>query len=298
MSLAKIRAVSACYPDCRSRTIEQSVSAAPCTRGSANVKGILYFINFTWKYLERIQNFHGIRGGYDPCIRLLGGWCVAQESGSVPAGFRRAGQRPKNMRRTKAQAWDTRTTILNAAEAVFFSHGVTPTTLDEIAGAAGVTRGAIYGHFRNKDAVLEGIFERFALPLDPFAIALPEDDPDPLGQLQAELEARLSLALCDKKTRHLYSIVFARCEATEDTAFFCRRVRMASRLAEAQIERALRHAISRKQLSPQLNVNEAALFIHATLTGILRKDLLRRRHNARLDLGRIVGMTLQCLTPH
>jgi TetR/AcrR family acrAB operon transcriptional repressor len=202
------------------------------------------------------------------------------------------------MRRTKAQAWDTRATILNAAEAVFFSNGVTLTTLDEIAGAAGVTRGAIYGHFRNKDAVFEAIFERFALPLDPFAIQLPEDSLNPLGLLQTELEARLSLALRDTRTRHLYSIVFARCEATEDTALFFRRVRTASRLAEAQIERILRHAVVCRQLPPELNVNEAALFIHATLTGVLRKDLLRRRHNAKLDLGRLVGMTLQCLTQH
>ena len=44
------------------------------------------------------------------------------------------------MRRTKAQALDTRATILDAAEAMFFSHGVTQTTLDEIADAANAVR--------------------------------------------------------------------------------------------------------------------------------------------------------------
>jgi TetR/AcrR family transcriptional regulator, acrAB operon repressor len=202
------------------------------------------------------------------------------------------------MRRTKAQALDTRATILDAAEAVFFSNGVTQTTLDEIADAAGVTRGAIYGHFRNKDAVFEAIFERFALPLDPFTVPLPADDPNPLGRLQTELEVQLSRALRDTRTRHLYGIVFARCESTEETALFWRRVRAASRLAETQIEMALLHAISREQLSADLDVYQAALFIHATLTGVFRNDLLRRRHNARLNLGRIVGLTFQCLTRH
>lgn len=202
------------------------------------------------------------------------------------------------MKRTKAQARDTRATILDAAEAVFFNHGVSHTTLDEIADAAGVTRGAIYGHFRNKDAVFNAIFERFALPLDPFTISLLDDEPNPLGTLQAGLEARLSRALCDPKTRRLYGIVFSRCEATEATALFFRRVRSASRLAEAQIERVLCHAVSREQLSADFNACEAALFIHATLTGIFRKDLLRRTHDTRLDPGRIVSVTFRCLTQH
>ncbi|MFM0742069.1 TetR family transcriptional regulator [Paraburkholderia xenovorans] len=206
--------------------------------------------------------------------------------------------RLKHMKRTKAQAWDTRAKILDAAEAVFFSHGVTQTTLDEIADAAGVTRGAIYGHFRNKDAVFDAIFERFALPLDPFTIPLPEDESDPLGTLKVELEARLSRALRDTRTRRLYGIVFSRCEATESTALFFHRVRSASRLAEAQIERVLCHAVAREQLSADFNAYEAALFIHATLTGVFRKDLLRRRRDTRLDPGRIVSVTFRCLTQH
>jgi TetR/AcrR family transcriptional regulator, acrAB operon repressor len=202
------------------------------------------------------------------------------------------------MRRTKAQALDTRATILDAAEAMFFSHGVTQTTLDEIADAAGVTRGAIYCHFRNKDAIFDAIFERFALPLDPFGVPLPPDEPNPLGTLRTELEVRLSRALRETRMRHLYSIVFARCESTEETALFWRRVRAANRLAETQIEQALLHAVSCDQLSADLDAYQSALFIHATLTGVFRNDLLRRRHNTRLNLGSIVGLTFQCLSRH
>ena len=48
------------------------------------------------------------------------------------------------MRRTKAEAAETRCSILVAAEKLFFEKGVATSTLDEIATAAGVTRGAIY----------------------------------------------------------------------------------------------------------------------------------------------------------
>ena len=53
-------------------------------------------------------------------------------------------------RKTKAEAQGTRNRILDAAEAVFHERGVAHASLDQIAQAAGVTRGAIYWHFKSK----------------------------------------------------------------------------------------------------------------------------------------------------
>ena len=49
------------------------------------------------------------------------------------------------MRRSKAEAEKTREAIITAAIEVFLERGVSRATLDEIARAAGVTRGAIIG---------------------------------------------------------------------------------------------------------------------------------------------------------
>lgn len=54
------------------------------------------------------------------------------------------------MRRTKEDAEITRKTILDAALKVFSSKGYSATRLEDIADIAGVTRGAIYWHFKNK----------------------------------------------------------------------------------------------------------------------------------------------------
>jgi TetR/AcrR family acrAB operon transcriptional repressor len=54
------------------------------------------------------------------------------------------------MRRTKEEAARTREQLLRAALTVFRTRGYTTTTLDDIATAAGVTRGAIYWHFGGK----------------------------------------------------------------------------------------------------------------------------------------------------
>ncbi len=68
-------------------------------------------------------------------------------------------QSPMQMNR-KAKAEITRQVILDAAEEVFFDHGLSGATLEAIAQRSGVTRGAIYWHFANKIEVFEAIFER------------------------------------------------------------------------------------------------------------------------------------------
>ena len=68
------------------------------------------------------------------------------------------------MRRTKAEAEETRQAILAAAERVFFKKGVANASLDEVAVAAGVTRGAIYWHFSSKTDLFIGLYKSVALP--------------------------------------------------------------------------------------------------------------------------------------
>jgi len=54
------------------------------------------------------------------------------------------------MRRTKEEAAVTRSKVLKAALSVFSAKGYAATTLDDVAAAANVTRGAIYWHFKSK----------------------------------------------------------------------------------------------------------------------------------------------------
>ena len=54
------------------------------------------------------------------------------------------------MRRTKEEAAVTRATLLKTALAVFSAKGYSAATLDDVAKAAKMTRGAIYWHFKSK----------------------------------------------------------------------------------------------------------------------------------------------------
>ena len=53
----------------------------------------------------------------------------------------------------------TRRALLDTARAVFTTQGYTATTTEEIVRRAGVTRGALYYHFRDKATVFEAVFD-------------------------------------------------------------------------------------------------------------------------------------------
>ena len=58
------------------------------------------------------------------------------------------------------QAAATREELLAQSLALFAKRGVSNTSLDDVATAAGVTKGAIYWHFHNKDELFQAILDR------------------------------------------------------------------------------------------------------------------------------------------
>ncbi len=66
-------------------------------------------------------------------------------------------------RKTKEEAERTRQLLLECALRVFLEKGYSKTTLQDIASAADLTRGAVYWHFRNKKdlylALMDTVFE-------------------------------------------------------------------------------------------------------------------------------------------
>ena len=56
--------------------------------------------------------------------------------------------------------------LLDAALRVFRDRGVAHTSLEEVAAAAGVTRGAVYWHFKDKADLFTALCERVQLPME------------------------------------------------------------------------------------------------------------------------------------
>ncbi|MBP2643690.1 MAG: TetR family transcriptional regulator [Firmicutes bacterium] len=88
------------------------------------------------------------------------------------------------MRRTKEEAAQTRQTIIDVAEVLFTEKGYETTSLDDIASAAGLTRGAVYWHFQNKQGLLLALRQNIELPLEKLAERLSSSESiDPLEVL-------------------------------------------------------------------------------------------------------------------
>ena len=123
------------------------------------------------------------------------------------------------VRRTKEESLLTRTRILDAAESVFHDKGVAHASLEDIAAAAQVTRGAIYWHFKDKAELFDAMMQRVRLPVE--AINDGSDccaGADPLAQLRRAAVDVLLRTARDAKTRRVFEIAYHKCEYVGDAA--------------------------------------------------------------------------------
>lgn len=65
-------------------------------------------------------------------------------------------------RRTEQEKQETYRKLLASASTLFIEKGVATTTLNQIAEHAGMTRGAVYWHFENKEAIILALWEEGA----------------------------------------------------------------------------------------------------------------------------------------
>lgn len=173
-------------------------------------------------------------------------------------------------RKTKEEALKTREAILDAAIKVFSVRGVSRTTLANIAKKAGVTRGAIYWHFKNKEDLLSALWRQLLLPFEPINQAIENPhEPDPLGKLQQTHIAFFKSLKEDPRLLQLHQILVSKCETVEDTGtLHLHRVNCHIE-GQRKIEIILRNAIAQGQLPPNLNVRLASITTIAFIDGLI-----------------------------
>ena len=179
------------------------------------------------------------------------------------------------VRRTKEEAQETRSQILEAAEKAFFERGVARTTLADIATLAGVTRGAIYWHFSNKADLVQAMLDTLHEPLEEMAKASEsEDELDPLGCMRKLLVHLFHQVALDPKTRRINEILFHKCEFTDEMCDLRQQRQAVSLDCNVRIALALTNAVNRGQLPNNLDTARAAICLHAYIDGMLYQWLL------------------------
>ncbi|MED5370079.1 MAG: TetR family transcriptional regulator [Myxococcota bacterium] len=170
---------------------------------------------------------------------------------------------------TPEQALQTRESLLDAALEVFAEEGVARPSLTKVAERAGMTRGAIYGHFRNKADLFNALCDRYLFPAEVLEQMREEGAEDPLGTLRAWVARITHANTTDPQRQKLLSVLFLRVEATEGSDILDRLRDNADKVHFHEKE-LMRLAVARGQLPADLDVEGASLALTAWLGGLLR----------------------------
>jgi TetR/AcrR family acrAB operon transcriptional repressor len=178
-------------------------------------------------------------------------------------------------RRTKEEAQETRERILDAAERIFYDKGVARGSLEDIAAAAEVTRGAIYWHFKDKAEVFDAMMQRVVLPAEEM---LESADccagSNPLELLRrATLDVLLRTAR-DPRMQRVFEIAYHKCEYVGDASGVRDRHVASQQDCLRTIEAGFKACIAHGQLSASVNPRVAAVGAMSLVSGLIASWVL------------------------
>lgn len=171
-------------------------------------------------------------------------------------------------RRTKDESEQTHAAILEAAIEEFLRYGVARTTLQGIAESCGVTRGAVYHHFKNKGEIIVRLMESVRLPAETIRKELAEMDlQDPLETLKRWSKSAIHKLANDERACKVHWI-YLRCDGREEMEKVQEmeeeKVCSCSEIITEQLQKA--QALG--QLRPEIEPSEASEALYALFTGL------------------------------
>lgn len=169
-------------------------------------------------------------------------------------------------RKTKEEAQKTRDLILDAAEFVFCEKGVTHATMADIAERAGVSRGAVYGHYKNK---IEVALEMCRRALDkPSLFEKRAEYDSPLVFLRALYLEFLRGYVESGSLQRVLEIMYCKCEESEEN----RPILDLKESWESQCQQdcmsVMEQAISKGELPVNLGVSLACMYLDSLVNGL------------------------------
>jgi TetR/AcrR family acrAB operon transcriptional repressor len=194
------------------------------------------------------------------------------------------------VRRTKEDAVATRSSLLDAAERVFYEKGVSRASLGDIAQAAGATRGAIYWHFKDKVDLFNAMMDRVTLPLESACWACEADDGvAPLLRLRGVVEGVLRTVSSDERTRRVFEIALYKVEYIEELGAVRERHIKASDGFTRKLAQDLACAADAQGVALRVPPEVAATGLHALFDGLIQGWLLNQ---GNFDLVAVGGVTV------
>jgi AcrR family transcriptional regulator len=183
----------------------------------------------------------------------------------------------------------TRQALLDAARVLFGKRGYAATSIDDVAHAANVTKGAFYHHYDGKQELFAGVYEQVKREVSE-RVAAAFLEPDPWVDLCAGCQAMLDAHL----DPHVQRIVLQDAQAVLD-ADTIRRVD--TRYGAVVLRGALRRAIRTGVVQPLPLKILALMLTGAILEGCMAIADSDDPIQARADAGDVLTTLLQGLKP-
>ena len=174
-------------------------------------------------------------------------------------------------RKTKQQAQETRRQVIDAARAVFHRWGVNRSSLDRVAQEAGLTRGAVYWHFKDKAELFLAVREEVLSPLldEIESIVGSSRYTDPLDGIEAALRWFFQILDDCPDVRMVLDTIVNRCEHVAEYADVRSHVDRPMAGILQRLESAYREAAAKGALRPGLNPKLIALDTWAFASGLM-----------------------------
>lgn len=159
---------------------------------------------------------------------------------------------------------------MHTALAQFCQRGFAQTRLSDIAQAAGVTRGAIYWHFANKEQLFTELWEELCTPLaGQLRACVQAQEPDPLGRLRDFLRAVLINIVSEPVLHDMFRLLFSSDVQESDNQEIRAYLSQHSAGFFSDLCAVLEHAKTCGQLPPTLDTARYATFMHCTIDGYI-----------------------------
>lgn len=173
-------------------------------------------------------------------------------------------------RRTKEDALATRHLLLDVAERVFFEKGVARTSLQDIAQAAGTTRGAIYWHFKNKADLIIAMMARITLPMEEAMSSIGQDPAqESLPELELMLCQVMDKIVSDERTRRVFEITMLKVEYVGELLLLQQRLMQICQHSVEQMQRILASAHGAAPDALTMSPLLAAQGLYALVAGLI-----------------------------
>ncbi|WP_151702202.1 TetR family transcriptional regulator [Nitrincola alkalilacustris] len=174
------------------------------------------------------------------------------------------------VRKTKAEAEQTRELLLEVAMRTFSEKGLANTSLKEVAAEAGVTHGALYWHFKNRDELLRQLYFQVESPFEAQYIEQQQAArQNALNALTLYLKGILAVMASEPLQQQGYRLFRLQAANRPELALLQEQLTADAEEWRGYIRSFLKMAQKRKELKKKADIDQLADNLYLAIFGLL-----------------------------